>query len=100
MGWGCRFRLIGQRALDFEVNEIDRQGDLLDSLGHVDQVAKYCHECYVKMLDPNDLSFAEFSIDEVNFGDFPLKAELPEEEELCTDPQWLRSTFNILVPFR
>jgi hypothetical protein len=98
--WECVFFLIGQRALNFEVFEIDEKGATLPSTGSVAQVAKYTHTCNIRVPDDGDLTKAILSIDEVDFVHLPSKVDASAEKHLSTDMQSLWNTYNILVPYK
>lgn len=99
-GWECHFFLIGQRALNFEVFEMDARGRALATTGDVAQVAKYTHTCHIKLRDCGDLTKAILSIDEVDFAHLPAKVDSSAEKHLSMDLQTLWMAYNILVPYR
>jgi len=77
--WQCKFRLAGERVLDFEVFKTNADGVALEETGHVQEKRKYAHECIVNIPNDWDFSTACLLIDETPF------AELPTEPEKCME---------------
>lgn len=99
-GWECHFFLVGERALNFKVFEVDCSGIPLTTTGDVAQVAKYTHTCHVKLPDDSDLTKAILSIDEIDFAHLPAKVDSSAEKHLSMDLHSLWTAYNILVPYK
>merc|ERR1712032_1062985 len=41
--WECKFRFVGERTLDFHVNETNKDGNVLESKGTASHRRKYSH---------------------------------------------------------
>jgi hypothetical protein len=70
--WHCKFRLIGERVLDFEVYKTNTTGGVLDEIGHVKERRKYVHECYVTIPNDWDFSSARLFVDNVPFTELAI----------------------------
>mmetsp|Transcript_155791 Transcript_155791/g.271056 ORF Transcript_155791/g.271056 Transcript_155791/m.271056 type:complete len:547 (+) Transcript_155791:67-1707(+) len=99
-GWECKFRFVGERIVDFEVHESNRDGVTLDSKDHVQQKKKYVHECCVTVGEDMDMRTATLTVDSEDFRDLPAHRQLHEEENISMSPEALRQTYGILVPYK
>lgn len=99
-GWQCTFRFIGERCLDFDVYEVDREWNTLDTKGNVLQKAKYTQNCDVILPDIDDLTKARFVIDDLDFKMLPPKVTVKDEGNVVTDPDELLFTHNIRIPYK
>mmetsp|Transcript_57038 Transcript_57038/g.104329 ORF Transcript_57038/g.104329 Transcript_57038/m.104329 type:complete len:550 (-) Transcript_57038:336-1985(-) len=99
-GWKCNFRFVGEKIIDFEVHESNRDGVTLDSKDHVLQKKKYVHECCVTLGDDMDMRTATFTVDSQDFRELPPRTPLYEEENISMSPQALNLTYGILVPYK
>mmetsp|Transcript_50000 Transcript_50000/g.88045 ORF Transcript_50000/g.88045 Transcript_50000/m.88045 type:complete len:566 (+) Transcript_50000:77-1774(+) len=99
-GWKCNFRFVGEKIIDFEVHESNRDGVTLDSKDHVLQKKKYVHECCVTLGDDMDMRTATFTVDSQDFRELPPRTPLHEEENISMSPQALNLTYGILVPYK
>jgi hypothetical protein len=97
--WHCKFRLIGERVLDFEVYKTNATGGVLDEIGHVKERRKYVHECYVTIPNDWDFSSARLFIDNVPFTELATEAQRYEEPELNTTPMALLHSYGIATPY-
>lgn len=102
--WICRFRLQGQKSIEWQVFESDRFFSPLDSRSVVAERVPYARECVVRADLSRDVSEATLAIDGVDFGDFPravagLLAK-GREAALELEPQRLRDSYGISAPFR
>jgi len=85
-GWECKFRFIGEKIIDFEVHESNRDGAPLDSKDHVLQKKKYVHECCVTVGEDLNMRTATFTVD--------------SQEKTSISPEALNLTYGILVPYK
>jgi len=97
--WHCKFRLIGERVLDFQVYKTNASGGVLDETGHVEDRRKYIHECYVTVPTDWDFTAARLFVDSVPFTELPTEAQLYEEPELKTTPMVLLHSYGITTPY-
>jgi hypothetical protein len=97
--WHCKFRLLGERVLDFEVYKTNASGGVLDEIGHVKERRKYIHECYVTIPNDWDFSSARLFVDSVPFTELPVEAQRYEEPELNTTPMALLHSYGIATPY-
>jgi len=103
--WQCKFRVIGERVLDFEVHKTNIEGGVLDETGHVKERRRYVHECFVTIPNDWDFSTARFLIDNIPFTSLPMEAQRYEEpdqryeETLTTSPLALNHSYGISTPF-
>jgi len=77
--WECRFRFIGERAIDFQIHETTRFGQPLDKKSCVTQRRKYEHKFHVKIDNLSDFSSAAFVLDDVCFEELHVR-EVPWRE--------------------
>lgn len=99
-GWKCNFRFVGEKTIDFEIHESNRDGVTLDSKDHVVQKKKYVHECCVALRNDMDMRTATFTIDSQDFRELPTRSPLHEENSISISPQALNLTYGILVPYK
>jgi hypothetical protein len=97
--WHCKFRLIGERVLDFEVYKTNATGGVLDEIGHVKERRTYTHECYVTIPNDWDFSSARLFVDNVPFTELAMEAQRYEEPELNTTPMALLHSYGIATPY-
>lgn len=97
--WQCKFRLVGERVLDFEVYKSNAEGGALNEIGHVQERRKYVHECYVTVPNDWDFSNARLFIDTIPFAELPMEAQRYEEPNLTTTPLALLHTYGIATPY-
>merc|ERR1719491_319722 len=97
--WQCKFRLAGERVLDFEVYKSNADGAALEETGHVKQKRKYAHECFVTIPNDWDFSTARLFIDGTHFAELPMEAEKREENCLKMTPMSLMQSYSITTPY-
>jgi len=99
--WQCKFRLIGERVLDFEVYKTNGEGGTLNDKGNIKERCKYIHECFVTIPNDRNFSTAQLFIDTVPFTELPVEAYLMsyEESHLTTTPLALLHTYGISTPY-
>lgn len=98
--WECRFRFVGERQVDMNVFETNRDGVALDKQGLVVKKWKYTHDCHIVVQDERDLRSATLAVDDVTFTELPLKQEPHAEENLSMDPVAMRLTYGIVTPYK
>jgi hypothetical protein len=96
--WECKFRLSGERTLEFEVHETNADGDALDSTGVVPYIVKVDEEVVIRVPDDSDFTTATLTVGGISPGDMRQKVIQTEGEMVQVSPQGLFSTYNILVP--
>lgn len=103
--WECKFRFVGERRIDYEVHESNKDGMVLDSKSVVSQKQKYTRECVVSVRD-SDVASAELMVDAtgsgnwVSFRDLMLKREVHREDELRTSAVGLYATYGVSIPHK
>jgi len=97
--WQCKFRLIGERVLDFELYKTNADGGVLNETGHVKERRRYVQECHVTIPNDRDFSAARLFIDTVPFTELPMEAQRYEEPDLTTTPLALLHTYGIATPY-
>lgn len=97
--WQCKFRLIGERVLDFEVYKTNTDGGILNETGHVKERRRYIQECHVTIPNDRDFTTARLFIDTVPFTELPMPAQRYEEPNLTTTPLALLHTYGIATPY-
>jgi len=98
--WSFSFRFIGQRILDFDVFEIDRRGQHLNTQGRVSLCDPYVHLCRILVSDVHDITSAQLFIDSVSFAMLPVRRSLRPEAKLVATPKQLETTYGIMVPYK
>jgi hypothetical protein len=98
--WECKFRFVGERILDFHVNETNKDGNVLESKDTVSHRQKYSHECVIKLPNDKDLRSAELVVDETDFRALPVKPEAHAEENLSVHPDAFKLTYGTVVPYK
>jgi hypothetical protein len=97
--WQCKFRLAGERVLDFEVFKTNADGAALEETGHVQEKRKYVHECTVNIPNDWDFSTARLLIDGTPFVELPTEPEKCVEDHLTMTPMTLMQSYGISTPF-
>jgi hypothetical protein len=98
--WECKFRFVGERHLDFEVFETNRDGKELDSTAMVKHLMKFNRECVVSLWDESDLRSAELIIDNVCFRNLPMANAAHYEDNLSISPDVLKSMYRVQIPYK
>jgi hypothetical protein len=98
--WRCKFRFVGERSIDFEVNETDANGTILDSRARVTKKYKYSHECSVVVGNLLDLSSATLFVDNVSCHMLPEMMAPRQEEPIHMGIQAMKHAYGIIVPFK
>merc|ERR1712187_693359 len=98
--WRCKFRFIGERAIDFDIHETDADGNPLDTRARVTKRSKYIHECEVVVGNNRDLSAAELLIDGISFRALPQRAAPRQEEQIQMSVQALQQAYGVVIPFK
>jgi len=98
--WECEFRFVGERALDFDVHETNKDGSVLESKDLVSHRQRYAHECTIKLPNDMDLRSAELCVDKVDFRQLPVKPEGHSEANLSVSPEAFKLTYGIAVPYK
>jgi len=100
--WECKFQLIGERYIDWEVYESDVNGRTLDSTDIVRQRHKYFQECVVSLPESErDLSAAQLVIGGINFPELPEAREQAQfDERLELAPEALLGSYGLSVPYK
>jgi hypothetical protein len=96
--WECKFRLMGERTLEFEVHETNADGDALDSTGVVPYTVKVDKEVVIKVPDDKDFTTATLTVGGISPMDMRQKTIQAKGETVQVSPQGLFSTYNISVP--
>jgi hypothetical protein len=97
--WQCKFKLIGERVLDFEVYKTNTNGGVLDETGHVKDRRKYVHECYVHIPNESDFSSARLFVDGTAFQELPMEVQKYEEANLTMTPMAMMHSYGITTPY-
>merc|ERR1719162_262659 len=97
--WQCKFRLAGERALDFEVYKTNPDGGAVEETGHVKEKRKYAHECFVAIPNDWDFSTARLFIDGTHFAELPMEDEQHQEKCLKMTPMSLMQSYSITTPY-
>jgi len=97
--WQCKFKLIGERVLDFEVYKTNANGGVLDETGHVRERRKYVHECYVHIPNESDFTSARLFVDGSAFQELPLEVQKYDEANLTMTPMALMHSYGITTPY-
>lgn len=97
--WQCKFRLAGERALDFEVYKTNPDGGALEETGHVKEKRKYAPECFVAIPNDWDFSTARLFIDGTHFAELPMEDEQHQEKRLTMTPMALMQSYSITTPY-
>jgi hypothetical protein len=98
--WECKFRLVGENCLNFNVPETNADGCVLDSRAVVDRRSKFVRECRVSLSDESNLHWAELFVDGVDFRNLPMKREEHEEERVQVTAQAFRMTYGVPIPYK
>mmetsp|Transcript_15980 Transcript_15980/g.31213 ORF Transcript_15980/g.31213 Transcript_15980/m.31213 type:complete len:471 (+) Transcript_15980:65-1477(+) len=101
--WECRFQLIGERYLDWEVYEHDVDGRTLDSTDIVRQRHKYSQECIVSMPEGKqlDVATAKLAIGGYDFQELPQAHQQSQyDERLELAPEALLGSYGLAVPYK
>eukprot|EP00928_Gymnodinium_smaydae_P055436 TRINITY_DN3898_c0_g2_i1.p1 TRINITY_DN3898_c0_g2~~TRINITY_DN3898_c0_g2_i1.p1 ORF type:complete len:507 (-),score=58.47 TRINITY_DN3898_c0_g2_i1:2102-3571(-) len=88
--WHCDFQLVGERHLMFDMNEVTRFGNTLDSRNTVQVPLPFSHSCCVFVRRDNlkfDIPSAILTIDGKEFTELPFTKNLPSEAPLV-DISW------------
>jgi len=85
--WLCNFRLVGERCLNFEVNETNTSGFPTDKRGVVEQPSKFRHACTIRAASTRDLRDCLLMVDGRDFGTLPQWTEAHAESNLNMDVQ-------------
>merc|ERR1711879_105884 len=56
--WECRFRFVGEKSIDFDVYEENRDGESLDAKTVVSKKTPFTRECVVCIYDESNLGDA------------------------------------------
>jgi len=97
--WQCKFRLVGERVLDFQVHKTNSDGAPLEATGNVKEMRKYVHECFVTIPNDWDFSTARLFIDGVHFAELAMENEKHKEENLTMTPMSLLQSHSISTPY-
>jgi len=99
-GWQCSFKFFGERVMDFEVFQTNKDGTPLKGIDHVKDRRKYVHECKVVLSNNWDFTSANLLVDGVCFTELPVKKPEREELPLALDPIALQHTYGITTPYK
>eukprot|EP00403_Amphidinium_massartii_P023990 CAMPEP_0178403592 /NCGR_PEP_ID=MMETSP0689_2-20121128/17448_1 /TAXON_ID=160604 /ORGANISM="Amphidinium massartii, Strain CS-259" /LENGTH=491 /DNA_ID=CAMNT_0020024551 /DNA_START=63 /DNA_END=1539 /DNA_ORIENTATION=+ len=94
----CAFSLVGNKTVEFEVNETNRDGTVLDSRGVVSTVSQFRHECEIACSGTNP-SNASFVVNGVDFMDLPT-TRWDDDQQLSMSPDALKMTYGLQVPYK
>jgi len=100
--WECKFQLVGERYIDWEVYESDVNGRTLDSTDIVRQRHKYSQECVVSMPEgERDLATAKLAMGGVDFPELPeVREQAFSDEQLELAPEALLGSYGLIVPYK
>lgn len=100
--WECKFQLIGERYIDWEVYENDVNGTTLNSKDIVRQRHKYFQECVVSLPEgERDLTAAQLTIGGVDFPELPQARERSQyDDRLELAPEALLASYGLVVPYK
>lgn len=98
--WECKFRFVGERQLDFEVFETNKDGRVLESTGIVTHLTKVTHECVISLLDEADLRRAELIVNKTDFRNLPMAHSAHHEDNLSTSVCALEGMYPVHVPYK
>lgn len=96
----CRFSFRGQRCIDYEVHETNKDGEPLSTKATVSQKQKFTVDVVVTMPDDKNLHTTELFLDGVNFKALTPVADEHTEENLSIDVQAMQMSFGLNVPFK
>jgi len=96
--WECKFCLVGEKVMNFDVYETNLDGVLLETRGTVVKRETYSHQCTVFLNDVVDISKADFVIDEVCFRDLPSRATPYREANVSMELNAFISAYGPIVP--
>jgi len=100
-GWHCDFRLLGERCIDFEVFETNRDGLALDTKAHVLQKRHYTHQLSVHLGEDLDMASAGLVVDGNDFLELPDKTDGSSQEvPFSLDAQALKLQYGVTVPYK
>jgi hypothetical protein len=97
--WECSFRLVGERVLDFDVPETDKDGHLLARRAHVKQPCKYSHMCSVRLPVEGDLRAATLAVDGVHFEGLARARRACVEDRLEMQSEAFQFVYGLAIPF-
>jgi len=98
-GWECKFQILGERVLDFEVYETSRQGQPLESKAHVKTTLSYAHECTVRIpCEAENLRSAELTVNAVLHRRLPAVRRVHAEAKLDMQHEALEMLYGITAP--
>lgn len=94
----CTFKLVGQRVLNFEVYETNKDGDALSSKATVTQKQKYSVPICV-MVPDESLETAKLFADKREFRTFRQASEY-KEDNLKMNPKAMNMQYKVLAPYK
>lgn len=103
--WYCEFTFVGQKTLDFEVNEVSRFRNTLDSRSVVQVPVPTLHNCSINvqrsLRDPRrvfDIPSAILTVDGQPFAELPPKEQPFFEPSLAMASEVLKAQYDIDIP--
>jgi len=98
--WRCKFRLLGERCIDFNVHPETKDGVQMDSKQVVTKSFPFEHvlEVVYKHRKIDQLSDAELLVDGVPFGSLPIQACAHNEPHLQISKQVLALSYGLEIP--
>lgn len=97
--WQCNFSFVGERVVDFEVFETNRDGAPLESKALVAQRKRYAHLCSVRVAPEGDLNTSTLTWDGVLFYDLPQVVHAHAEQDLDMEYEALNLVYGLVAPF-
>merc|ERR1712217_13520 len=95
--WTCEFFFVGERCLNFEVNEVSRLGAPLESRGVARLPKQFQHKCVVTC--PGlDVRASTLTVDGVLFKDLPFRKEQRPEDNLAMEATVLLQQYGLSIP--
>merc|ERR1719168_364459 len=91
--WTCDFFFVGERRLDFEVNEVSRFGAILESRGIAPVPRQFKHQCTLTVPNLN-VREAKLSVDGTAFVDLPLAHAKIDEPNLAMATTVLKAQYG------
>jgi hypothetical protein len=98
--WHCDFTFFGERALNFQVFETNKDGQPTEETGTVTEKRKYAHKCSVVIPNTMDFRTAQLTIDGRYFHEHEVAQPKHEEPYVEMHPHAMQSTYGVVVPYK
>jgi len=95
--WTCEFLFVGERCLNFELNEVSRLGAPLESRGVVRLPNQFQHKCVITCPGLN-VRASTLTVDGVLFKDLPFRKEPRPEDNLAMASTVLLHQYGLNIP--